>query len=102
MQKWNHSPDSSCSSKSSGKAILAERGDGDEPTRHKSEEAGVRPKLGGTSPTFNFTKEVKNIYHTCHLAKAENIHVLKDSLGRQALLQAEQKEYEAVKSLEFC
>ena len=51
-------------------AILAERGDGDELTRHGSEEAGVRPKLGRSSPAFNSTKEVKNIYHACNLAKA--------------------------------
>ena len=81
-------------------AILAERGDADELTRHRSEEAGMRPKLCGPSSTFNFTKEVKNIYHTHNLVKAENIHVVKSSLGRQALIQAEQEEYnEAVKSL---
>ena len=37
-------------------AIFAERGDGDELTRHRIEEADMRPKLGGSSQAFNFTK----------------------------------------------
>ena len=41
-------------------AIVAERGDGDDLTRHRSEEVGMRPKLGRPSPEFTFTKEVKN------------------------------------------
>ena len=59
-------------------AILAERGDGDVLTRHRSEEEYVRPKLGGSSPTLNFTKEVKNIYHTCNLAKTEKNYLVKN------------------------
>ena len=47
--------------KAAVQAILAERGDGGKLTRHRSEEEGMRPKLGGPSPTFKFTKEVKNI-----------------------------------------
>ena len=69
--------------------ILAERGDEDELTRHRCEEAGVRPKIRRPSPTFNFIKEVKNICHTHNIDKAEKIHVLKNLLGRQALIQAE-------------
>ena len=65
--------------KAAVQAVLAKRGEGDEHTRQRSEEAGVRPKLGRPSPTFNFTKEVKNIYHTHNLAKAENIHFVKNS-----------------------
>ena len=58
-------------------AVVAERGDGDELTRHRSEEVDVRPKAGGPSPTFNFTNKVKNICQTLYIDKAENIHVLK-------------------------
>ena len=58
-------------------AILAERGDGDEFTRHRSEDTGMRPKLGGPTPTFNFTNEVKNSCQIHNIDKAENIHVLK-------------------------
>ena len=36
-------------------AILAERGDGVELTRHRSEEVGTRPKLGRPSPRSKFT-----------------------------------------------
>ena len=77
--------------KAAVQAILAKRGD--ELTRHRSEEAGMRPKLGRLSPTFNLTKEVKNIYHTHNVANAENIPVVKNSLGRQALIQAEEEKY---------
>ena len=56
-------------------AILAKRGDGDEVTRKKSEETGMRPKLGRPSPTVNFTNEEKNIFQTHNIDKAENIHV---------------------------
>ena len=58
--------------------ILAERGDGDEFSRHRSEEAGMRSKLGGPSPTFNFTKEVKNVCQAHNIGKAENIQVFKN------------------------
>ena len=59
----------------------------------------MRPKLGRLSPTFNFTKEVKNICQTANIDKAENIQVLRKMPGRQALIQAEQKECnETVKS----
>ena len=84
-------------------AILAERGDEDELTRHRSEEAGMKPKLYRPSPTFNFKKEVKNLFHTHNIDKAENIHVSRNSLGRQILIQAEQEECnETVKCLKFC
>ena len=53
-------------------AMLAERGDGDELTRCRSEEAGMRPKLDKPSSTFNFTKEEKNVCQTCNIDKAEN------------------------------
>ena len=81
-------------------ATSAERGDGDECTRHRDEDAGVRPKLDGPSPTFKFTKEVKSTCQTHDIDKAENIQVLKKMLCRQALIQTEQKECnEIVKSL---
>ena len=84
-------------------AILAERQDGDELSRHRNEEAGMRSKLGRPSPTFNLTKEVKSICYTHNIDKAENIQVSKNLLGRQALIQAEQEECnETVKSLPFC
>ena len=38
-------------------AIIEERGD--ETTRHRSEEAGVRPKLGISSPPFNIQKRYR-------------------------------------------
>ena len=62
-------------------AMLAERGD--EPTRHRSEEAGMRLKIVGPSPTFNFTKKVKSICQTHDIYKAESIQVLK-TITRQA------------------
>ena len=37
-------------------AIMVERGD--EAIRDRGEEASVRPKLGGPSPTFNFAQEM--------------------------------------------
>ena len=48
--------------KAAVEAYMVERRD--ETIRHRSEEAGVRPNLGGLSPTFNFTKEVKNTCQT--------------------------------------
>ena len=59
-------------------AILAERGDGDELTRHRSEKEGLGPKLGRPLPTFKLTKEVKNICQTHEIDKAENIQVSKN------------------------
>ena len=52
---------------------------GDETIRHRTKEASMIPRLGGPSPTFNFTKEVKNMCKTCNL------------LDWQALIQAEQE-----------
>ena len=74
--------------KSSSEAIMAERGE--ETIRHRSKEAGIRPNLGRTSATFNFTKEVKNIFDTYKIDQAEKMPVLENSLCRQALIQAEQ------------
>ena len=80
-----------------------EIGDGDELTKHRCDKAAMRPKLGKLSPSYTFTNEVKNIYHTHNVAKAENIQAVKNPLGRQALIQAEQEEYnETVKSFQFC
>ena len=64
-------------------AILVERGDGDELTRYRGDKTVVRPRLGTTSPSYTFTDEIKNIFHNCKAAKAENI------LGRQPTIQAE-------------
>ena len=84
-------------------AILMERVDGDELTGHRGDEASMRPKLGTPSPSYTFMNKVKNIYHTHNLAKAEDIHAVRNSLGRKALIQAEQGEYsKTVKSLQFC
>ena len=84
-----------------GQVILAERGDGDECVRHRSE-VGITPKLGGSSSTFNFTKEVKNICQTHYIDKADNIQFFFNLLGRQALIQAEQEECnETVKSCQL-
>ena len=58
-------------------AILAERGHGDELTMCRGDKAGMRSKLGRLSQSYTFTNEVKNIYHTCNVAKAENIHAAK-------------------------
>ena len=83
-------------------AILAERRDGDECTMCRGDETGVRPKLGRPSPSYTFTDEVMDIYHTHKVAKAENIHLVKNLLGRQAVIQAEQeKDNETVKSLQM-
>ena len=57
------------------RAIMVEGGD--ETNGHRSEEAGMRPKLGGPSPTYNFTKEVKNIYKTYNLDQAKKMPALK-------------------------
>ena len=67
-------------------AVMAERY---EITRHRCEEAGVKPKLQRPSPTFNFTKEVKNICKTYNVDQAEKMLLLKNLLGRHALIQAE-------------
>ena len=59
----------------------------------------MRPKLDRPSPLHTFTKKVKSIYHNHYVAKGENIHAVKNSVGRQALIQAEQEEYnETIKS----
>ena len=50
-------------------AIIVEKGDGT--IRYRSEEAGMRPKLGRHSTIFNFTKEVKNICKMYHIYQAE-------------------------------
>ena len=73
--------------------ILVEREDGHELARCRGYEEGMRPMLGRPSPSYTFTIEVKNIYYTGNVAKAENIYVVKNSLCRQALIQAEQEEY---------
>ena len=51
---------------------MAERGD--ETIRHRSEEAG-ETKIDGPSPTFNFTKEVKNICKACNIDQTEKMPV---------------------------
>ena len=61
--------------KAAVQAIMVERGDED--IRHKSVEAGMRSKLGGPSPIFNFTKEVKNVCQTYNSDQAEKIPILK-------------------------
>ena len=81
-------------------AILMEIGDGDELTRHRGDEAGIRSKLGRPSPSYTFKNEVKNIYHTCNVAKAENIHAV-IKFTRQASSHTDRagKYNETVKSL---
>ena len=50
---------------------------GDETVGYRSEEAGVRPKLGGPSTIFNFTKEIKNICKTYNVDQAKNAYFFK-------------------------
>ena len=47
-------------------AILAERGDEDVLTRHRSEEAGMRHKARKTLTNIQLYKRGKDIYHTCN------------------------------------
>ena len=83
-------------------AILAER-DGDECTMCRGDETGVRPKLAGPSPWYTFTDDVKSIYHTGKVDKAENIHAVKNMLDRQVLSQAEEEEdNEMDQFFQFC
>ena len=55
--------------KATVQGIMVERGD--KITGHRSEEAGMGPMLGGPSPTFNFTKELKNICKTYNVDQEE-------------------------------
>ena len=68
--------------KATVQAILAERGDGDEPTRCRGDKTGLKFRLGRPSPLYTFTDKVKNSYHAHKIAKAENIHAVENILDR--------------------
>ena len=61
-------------------AVMMERGD--DTTRHRSEETGVRSKLGGPLPTSNFTKAAKNISKTYNVDQTEICLFLKKLAGQ--------------------
>ena len=77
-------------------AILAERvnGNGDDLTRCRSVDTGVRLRLGRPSLLHISSNKVKSIYmyHTYIVDKAETSQNVRNPLDRQALIQAEQEE----------
>ena len=88
-------------------SILEERedGNGDELTRCRSVDTGMRPRLGRSSPLYTFSDKVKSIYmyHTHRVDKAETSHNGRYPLDRQATIQTEQEEdNETVISLQCC
>ena len=73
--------------------VLEERedGNGDELTRHRSVDTGIRFRPGRPSAPYTFSNKVKSIYmYDIHMVdKAETSHNGRNPLERQALIEAE-------------